>query len=512
MAKAQQVNPLRLRDNCFDKNAVLFEAQEDGRFQSKGSGDDTLPGGEQLTITEVTKILSHYGGMSLDELRSESILDLTPKGHLDDKERKELVFFSYEDEKKEVGGKVESFRLGTSNLMGVLRFRDAKNKVSVQVEVLSRFDKGKDNFFLSHMLSKVMDVSFGFNKVSSKRESMLDFLLDVVFVNYLARAMRDGLFKQYRERRNNDWNFKGRLDLPRHLRENVPLMHGIAYVKREIEHDVPLNQMILLAAKEVRKRQPGIFDRNEDARNAFRQLQINIPNPGTARDVLRQRTCREPVTHPYFQETYEPLRKVAKMILEGEQWSLFADNGDAEVSGVVFDGSWLWENYLNSLLHENEALMESEFELVHCDNSKRTNPIYPLLLDDEEYHEVSWYPDFYLKKGNEAVAVLDAKYKHLDTRVANGKYLSDDVHEVLSYMYALEAKKGFLLYPYDKDEDKLLDEFNLSGFGGNFHFVGMKIPQSSEYSSFKNYCEAMKDAEDRFIETLNKRLSASAER
>ena len=507
MAKAQQVNPLRLRDNCFDKNAVLFEAQEDGSFLSKGLGDDTLPDKK-----EVLEILSYFGGKSLDELRSDSILDLTPEGHLDDKERKELVFFSYEDEKKAVGGKVESFRLGTSNLMGVLRFRDAKNKVSVQVEVLSRFDKGKDNFFLNHMLEKVMDVSFGFNEVSSKRESMLDFLLDVVFVNYLAMATREGLFKQYRARRNNDWNFKGRLDLPRHIRENVPLMHGIAYVKREIEHDVPLNEMILLAAKEVRKRRAVIFDRNEDARDAFRQLQINIPNPGTARDVLRQRTCREPVTHPYFQETYEPLRKVAKMILEGEQWSLFADNGDAEVSGVVFDGSWLWENYLNSLLHENKALRESEFELVHCDNSKRTNPIYPLLLDDEEYHEVSWYPDFYLKKGNEAVAVLDAKYKHLDPRVANGKYLSDDVHEVLSYMYALEAKKGFLLYPYDKDEDKLLDEFNLSGFGGNFHFVGMKIPQSSEYSSFKNYCEAMKDAEDRFIETLNKRLSASAER
>lgn len=493
MAKAPKVRLLRLRDNCFDENAVLFEAQEKGSFQSKGLGDDTLPDKK-----EVLEILSYFGGKSLDKLRSDSILDLTPEGHLDDKERKELVFFSYEDEKKEVGGKVESFRLGTSNLMGVLRFRDAKNKVSVQVEVLSRFDKGKDNFFLNHMLSKVMDVSFGFNEVSSKRESMLDFLLDVVFVNYLARATRYGLFKQYRERRNNDWNFKGRLDLPRHLRENVPLMHGIAYVKREIEHDVPLNQMILLAAKEVRKRQPGIFDRNEDVRDAFRQLQINIPNPGTARDVLRQRTCREPVTHPYFQETYEPLRKVAKMILEGEQWSLFADNGDAEVSGVVFDGSWLWEEYVATVL------AKAGFR-----HGTSAEPVLRVFTDKPK----RFIPDFYRLNGSGEQGcdtILDAKYKR-----SNPRGQREDVHQVLCYLLLTGATRGGLVFPPIKNEenprpsengrleDNIVEENGVGGWSdeqpiaspdGNrtwrcFSWAPIKPEDTDSWSSFCEYMQ-----------------------
>ena len=141
--------------------------------------------------------------------------------------------------------------------------------------------------------------------------------------------------------------------------------------------------------------------------------------------------------------------------------------------------------------------------LVHSDNGNKNDPnrIHPLMNGP-----VTWYPDFRVTDGNGTCkAVLDAKYKHLD----NGKYLSDDVHEVLSYMYALGARKGFLLYPYDGDEEKQPDSFLLSGFGGNFYFIGMKIPQSQSSDSFKDYCDEMKKAEDGFIDTLKKQLSTA---
>ena len=441
---------ITLRDNRFDDLGLLLEKREREFVvsqENKAEAYGAAGSGVENSSTEkksgrksfglgrgVPEILKNYGSKTLGELlsSSESILDLTPQSHLDKEDRKKLRFFSYETKEEE---SVTSFRLDTSNLMGVLRFRSEDKKTSVQVQVLSRFDTGDKNYFLNYLLSKAFDVSLGTDEVSSGPESILDNLLDLLFIRRLADAAGSvGLFKQYRERRNNDWNFKGRLDLPRHLRENVPLMHGIAYVKREIEHDVPLNQMILLAAKAVRKRRADIFDRNEDARHALRDLLVAIPNPGGVRDVLRERTCREPVSQPYYREAYEPLRQVAKMILEKEQWSLFADDGDAEVSGVVFDGSWLWEEYVATVL-ANRGFRHG------------TEPVLRVF----ENKEKRFIPDFYRPNGSGEQGcdiVLDAKYKR-----SNPAGQREDVHQVLCYLLLTGAKFGGLVFPPIKNEE-----------------------------------------------------------
>ena len=70
MAKAPKVRLLRLCDNCFEENSVLFEAQGDGGFQSKGADDDMLPGGDQQTISkDDPKILSDFERLCLLHLR-----------------------------------------------------------------------------------------------------------------------------------------------------------------------------------------------------------------------------------------------------------------------------------------------------------------------------------------------------------------------------------------------------------------------------------------------------------
>lgn len=490
---------ITLRDNRSDKNGIRNGLRFKRETKNSGRGffvavesEEGVNDNEKLELkSTLSSVLAKFGKMTLADLTKDSVLFLSPDSHLKSGEREKLSFFTYDPITAKNPDDLMEFRLDTGNLMGVLRFRD-NNKPRenvVQVEVLSRFDKGQNNFFLNYILSKAFDVSFGFNEVSADDNSFLDSLLDIIFVRQLAEAAKVGLFRQYRERRCNDWNFKGSLDLPRHLRENVPLMHGIAYRKREIEHDVPLNQMILLAAKVIRKRRQAPFDSNEDARDAFRQLQMIVPEPVSIRDVLRERTCREPVSHPYFQEVYEPLRQTAKMILEEERWSLFAD-GESEVSGVVFDCSWLWENYLWALLQESG--IEG---LVHGENAKQENPIYP--FGDSAVLE--WYPDFYIKNK----AVLDAKYKNLDS----GKVQSGDAHEVISYMHVLDAESGFLLHPSGNDDSQ--SAYPIKGKGGKFHIVGLKIPRYDDVGespakdeAYARFCADMEKSEKDFIDKL----------
>lgn len=429
---------IKLRDNRFDKNAPLFMREQEGTsFVSETSEELD----EQKVTAEACEVLKKFDGLSLDKLvekGSDAVVDLSEARHLSANERKSLCFFRLADKND------CQFRVETGNLMGVLRFRDKTSGASVQVEILSRFDKGENSYFLNYLLSKVFDCAFGVEAIVAERSSILWLLLDMIFVRRLGEAAKVGLLRHYREFRNNDWNFKGTLDLQRHIRENFPLMRGIAYRKREIDFDVPVNRMILMAALLVDHRHPEFFESNRDAADALRQLRMNVTEERSLRTVLANRDCRESITHPFFREVWEPLRRIARMILEDEHWTLFADdvNDEEEVSGVVFDGSWLWEEYIAAVLKEHGS------GWMHCGRSIGGG------LSVFQNGSARFYPDFILNRepnSNSADIVLDAKYKRSNL---NGDRC--DVHQVLCYLLLTGAKLGGLVFPPidDKCETK----------------------------------------------------------
>ena len=423
---------VKLRDNRFGNSALAFEWHEDEvAFVSSDSCNEEL-GGQPLS-TDGLSVLTTFAGMSLAELSSRAngaLINLSGT-HLNNGQRDQEPFFSSR------GADNGGFRLETGNLMGVLRFRAPNGKASVQVEVLSRFDKGKDNHFLNYLLSKVFNCALIAEEVAAHRSSLLEVLLDILFVRRLGEAARGGLLRHYREFRNNDWAFKGRLDLSRHIRENVPLQHGIAYVKREIDFDVPVNRMILLAALTVNHRHPTFFEDNPDAADALRQLRMDVTEEHDLRMLLSRRDCREPVRHPFFREIWEPLRQIARMILEDEHWTLFNEaTDDEEVSGVVFDGSWLWEEYVATVL------AKAGFR-----HGTSAEPVLRVFTNKPK----RFIPDFYRLDGSGEQGcdtVLDAKYKR-----SNPRGQREDVHQVLCYLLLTGATHGGLVFPPIKNEE-----------------------------------------------------------
>ncbi len=416
---------LRLRDNRFDSNGRRFS-----RIGDNWTADVSGDGLEGQSISENQRTLlekfKDWDFGTLESLRQRGVIDLSGS-HLDTGDRKSLRFLEYHP----AGD--DGFRLDTGNLMGVLRFRDPNGETSVQVEVLSRFDKGKDNHFLNYLLSTVFNCALGAEEVAARRSSLLEVLLDILFVRRLGEAARGGLLRHYREFRNNDWDFKGSLDLARHIRENVPMLHGIAYRKREIDLDVPVNRMILKSALTVNHRHPTFFEDNPDAADALRQLRMDVTEEHDLRMLLSRRDCREPVRHPFFREIWEPFRQIARMILDDEHWTLFNEaTDDEEVSGVVFDGSWLWEEYIAKVLKR---------DFLHCGRSETADG-KGLRVFADGY--ARFYPDF-LKKDRSCV--LDAKYKR-----SNPNGGRDDVHQVLCYLLLTGAKLGGLVFPPADEE------------------------------------------------------------
>ena len=453
---------LRLRDNRFGSKGLHFTRQDappdrEGVDVIYASTPEDWYGFAQQELNCAQKaLIARFGAMTLGDLTSYSegaLVDLSGS-HLEtykqDRSKKDLRFVEYHEEGA-------GFRLDTGNLMGVLCFRDHTTGDAVQVEILSRFDSGNNNYFLNYLLSKALDVAIGSETVVAQRASVLDLLLDVVFVRRFGEAAKYGLLRQYRTLRNNDWNFKGRLDVSRHLRENQPIPHGVAYVNREIDLDVPVNRMLLHAAMIVRRRRPDLFDGNGDAMDALRILRTAIPDPDDLRTVLACRDCRESITHPFYREVWEPLRQIARMILEDEKWQLFQENAEEEVSGVVFDGAWLWEEYLATVL--------SGCGYEHCVRDQGESNKFMSLKNENNGHKVApMYPDFVRKENDRYVALADAKYKRFLQR--------DDRLQMIAYSFIYDTRVVSIIYPptdvnCDDVNDVDVDETTIDGANNN---------------------------------------------
>ena len=92
----------------------------------------------------------------------------------------------------------------------------------------------------------------------------------------------------------------------------------------------------------------------------------------------------------------------------------------------MFDGAWLWEEYINSLIKET---------FYHPMNK---NGAGAQRLFDRNVGLI--YPDF-ISRNSETRIIADAKYKPVDN-IGNRDYL-----QVLAYMFRFDAKTGYYLYP-----------------------------------------------------------------
>lgn len=198
--------------------------------------------------------------------------------------------------------------------------------------------------------------------------------------------------------------------------------------------------------------------------------------------------------HPYYTD-YISLQKLCMQILREEGIS-YGINSDDKVHGILFDGAWLWEAYIFTLLEKAGQ------GFIHPDNIAKTNAL-KLFKSREETTGQSIeenrdaYPDFYNDN-----CVLDAKYKHLEKGIRR-----EDLYQVISYMHTMPRKTGGYIYPYQSSEKKEAIkpmEFELKGNGGLIFTIPFRIPYYDKKSDWKTFCESMKEAEALFIEQISK--------
>lgn len=350
--------------------------------------------------------------------------------------------------------------------------------------IYSRFAaKDSSDFFIHYMLSKVTGINILDLPHTSEQDQALDYLM-FLFPKLLKTALTQGLYRNYVKNQYNDAKIRGNIDIPRHLRQNMPFNGRVAYSAREHSFDNPITQLIRHAIEYISQSNMGSSilqnDRSiKEAINIIKQA-TSTYSPKQRQNIIQQNL--KPLRHPYF-TSYRPLQKLCMQILRHE--NLKYGNSRELLYGILVDAAWLWEEYLAILLKDN-------FSHIH----KRLHRRFYLFANNKQ----RIIPD-YLSHDQKLVA--DAKYIRLNERDSyseNSERANAIYYKTIAYMYRFAAAKALLFYPHP-DQDTYPEKLPLAGdYGGCIYKVGVQIP--SQCNTFREFACRMDLHEKRFIEQL----------
>lgn len=370
-------------------------------------------------------------------------------------------------------GDPDKVQITTGNVMGFIGIDN------LQIKIKSRFDKGRDDFFLHYMLQKVLSFNLFDLKHNDEQEDLFDFIM-FMFPYLLKAAMNQGIYREYKNFKHNDSNIKGTIDIGRHIARNFPFVGNIAYATREYSHDNNMSELIRHTIEFMKTKRYGQLVLNID-RETIENVKIIIAHTPSynknERSSVISKNLRARV-HPYYTE-YRPLQTLCLQILRMEEVK-YGESSD-EICGILFDGAWLWEEYVNTIL--------SNHGFKHPENKLHKGGIY--LFDD---HSGIRYPDFYKDD-----MVLDAKYKRLGSYDKVSKLDRNDVHQVMAYMTTLKVNRGGFVAPLEQKQSKVPTS-HLKGSAATLSIFGIEICKSA--TSYAEFCEKMGEMEDRFVESL----------
>lgn len=173
------------------------------------------------------------------------------------------------------------------------------------------------------------------------------------------------------------------------------------------------------------------------------------------------------------------MQRLCLLILRHQKHQI--GTGSRQIYGILFDGAWLWEEYINLLIEDI---------FYHPMNKSGTGA---QRLFDGNVGLI--YPDF-ISRNSQPRIIADAKYKPLDN-IGNRDYL-----QLLAYMFRFDAKTGYYIYPEAESFDDLKLWMNCgSTYEKNVAprndisvtkcglRIPMDVPNYAEFSTRMHLCE-----------------------
>ena len=383
----------------------------------------------------------------------------------------------------------------TENVMGFLGCGRERLNIVSRFSPKAGAAPDAPDYFLHYLLERVLDIPSAVTlETSADPDQQILRLLTLLFPVYLQAAVRKGVLKTYIHRTYNDMNFKGRIDIPRHIRQNTPFVGNVAYHRREHSHDNAVTELVRHTIEYIRTKPYG-----STVLSTIRPEveQIVSATPGYRfhdRQTVMTENRKKPLRHAYYHE-YSDLQALCLMLLSDQKTAI--STGSRQMYGILFDGAWLWEEYVYTLIRDH---------FYHPRNTGAHGGGQWLFhRDAEDQRDIGLiYPDF-IGKDTAHPVIADAKYKPMKN-ISNKDYL-----QVLAYMFRFDARAGFFLYPQaaSTEPDQVLRLNKGCSFvpgsvaprkDVSLTKHGLKI--AVDATSYQDFCEKMPENERVFRELL----------
>jgi len=370
----------------------------------------------------------------------------------------------------------------SGNVMGFLGYGDER------LVIESRFSTNENDYFFQYLLDRVLDFpNIVDMQTDVDQDNQLFNLLLFLFPYYLKSAARKGLFKTYIRNSYNDKNIKGAIDIALHVKMNTPFTGNVAYSQREYSYDNYLMELVRHTIEYIKRKPYGsnLIVKVKDEVDMVIKATSDY-EPYDKRKIISENK-RSTIRHAYYRE-YRALQRLCLLILQRQKHQI--GSGTRQIYGILFDGAWLWEEYINLLVED----------IFFHPMNKGGRGAQRLFTNNIGLI----YPDF-ISRDSENRVIADAKYKPFDN-IGNRDYL-----QVLAYMFRFDAKKGYYLYP---EINEIIDEKLWMNRGSTYEknvearddiFVtkhGLKLPIDS--ATYEEFVFKIKISEHDFLSEFSK--------
>lgn len=346
---------------------------------------------------------------------------------------------------------LESYRAGkdtdalelmtVSSRKGIGKVICAKNYVGImampdgtQIEILPKLYNREDESSVAktqsifiHMLKVIKDIPnkpFSQTGLGSDKSHLLEIFIRM-FIAEAAGLVKRGLKSDYRQHRDNEFVYKGKLQVAQHIKYNAAHKERFYMEFDEFSLNRPENRLMKMTIEWLMRISSNANNRKELYRllALFDQIESSIDPDQDWASVSIDRSMRD----------YETIMKWCRLFLSGQSFTPF--KGDFQAYALLFPMEKVYERYVATLLKKGLSHLQ-----VQVKTQDRT---YQLFHKPARFH---LKPDIVVQWRN-GVVVLDTKWKLLSSRPDYGISQSD-MYQAYAYGKKYEASHVYLLYPW----------------------------------------------------------------
>ena len=389
----------------------------------------------------------------------------------------------------------ENYLAQTGNYVGKFVWQ------GLEIDIKSRFS----NTFLERMLNFANDiflddVSITGNKVD-KDFDISKYIIYYMFIQNLEKAFLLGLPKAYKSIEHHEMKLKGKIDINKFIKYDIPFQGKISSVSREQKEIQEIIDVLYKAVKIIDKNNKAFLKNISHIKTHLKQYKSNnyVSNE-TINRALKSKALQNPIFAPY-----KKVLEYARFIINGNNIEEKND-GAQETFGFIINVAELFEIYITKLL-------QKEFSDWYVES--------PHLRLDEKFGKTYLYsrkiiPDIVMIK-DKNVIVFDTKYKKMNFNYVKGNGVDvdrNDFFQINTYMSYYQnqdfnVKIGGLLYPIEKSfkENKYICHSE-TWFGNlNTKFIVDGIDLSDLKEDKENKFSQLAKREQKFIEGIKNLLN-----